>query len=188
MLELISLHLHMSLEELQLYAGKENIEEAQKVYYSARQWFESHSSRQAVWHAGQLLRAASCFAPGSLYDFFVIAVYHASMVFWSFGIVGRSDGMTVATLMMGSHAQRGPLIFLDEEETLDLAGFVAQARGVPGLTGKNGRFIPLEDTGAVMEHIAELLNSNWKRGSQPPLVDSVRQLVLDLGTAARRLD
>lgn len=187
-LELISLHLHMSLEELQLYAGKENIEEAQRIYYSARQWFESQSSRQAIWHAGQLLRAASCFAPGCLYDFFVTAVYHASMAFWSFGVVGRSDGMTVASIMMGSQAQRGPLIFLDDEETLDLAGFVAQARGVPGLTGKNGRFIPLEDTGAVMNHIADLLDSNWKRGSQPPLVDSVRQLVLDLGTAARRLD
>jgi Fungal specific transcription factor domain len=187
-LELISLHLHMSLEELQLYAGKENIEEAQKVYRSARQWFDSPAARQAVWHAGQVLRAAACFSPGSLYDFFVIAVYHASMAFWSFGVVGRSDGMPASSLIMGSHAQRGPLIFLDEEETLDLPGFVAQARGVPGLTGKNGRFIPLEDTGAVMEHISDLLSSNWKRGSQPPLVDSVRQLVLDLGKAAKRLE
>jgi Fungal specific transcription factor domain len=187
-LELISLHLHMSLEELQLYAGKENVEEAQKVYHSARQWFDSPAARQAVWHGGQVLRAAACFSPGSLYDFFVIAVYHASMAFWSFGVVGRSDGMPASSLIMGSHAQRGPLIFLDEEETLDLPGFVAQARGVPGLTGKNGRFIPLEDTGAVMEHISDLLSSNWKRGSQPPLVDSVRQLVMDLGKAAKRLD
>jgi Fungal specific transcription factor domain len=190
-LELISLHLHMSLEELQLYAGKENIEEAQKVYHSARQWFDSPASRQAVWHAGQVLRAAACFSSGSLYDFFVIAVYHASMAFWSFGVVGRSDGMPAASLMnMGSHAQQRnyPLIFLDEEETLDLPGFVAQARGVPGLTGKNGRFIPLENTRAVMEHIAELLSSNWRPGSQPPLVDSVRRLVLDLGKAAKRVE
>jgi len=181
----------MSLEELQLYAGKENIEEAQKVYHSARQWFDSPASRQSVWHAGQVLRAAACFSSGSLYDFFVIAVYHASMAFWSFGVVGRSDGMPAASLMdMGTHAQQRsyPLIFLDEEETLDLPGFVAQARGVPGLTGKNGRFIPLEDTRAVMEHIAELLSSNWRPGSQPPLVDSVRQLVLDLGKAAKRVE
>lgn len=185
--ELISLHLHMSLEELQLYAGKENVVEAQKLYCSARQWFDSQASRQAVWHAGQLLRAASCFAPGSLYDFFVIAVYHASMAFWSFGVVGRSDGMPASWLMMGPPAQRGPLIFLDEEETLDLTGFVAQARGIPGLTGKDGRFIPLEDTTAVMEHVADLLGSNWRPGSQPPLVDSVRQLVLDLGKAAKNV-
>ena len=186
-LELMSLHLHMSLEELQLYAGKENVEEAQKVYHTARQWFDSPSSRQAVWHAGQVLRAAACFSPGSLYDFFVLAVYHASMAFWSFGVVGRSDGMASSLLMMGPHAQRGPLIFLDDEETLDLPGFVAQGRGIPGLTGKNGRFISLEDTEAVMKHIAELLTSNWKRGSQPPLVDSVRQLMLDLGKSARRV-
>lgn len=186
-LELISLHLHMSLEELQLYAGKENVEEAQKVYHQARSWFDSQASRQAIWHAGQLLRAASCFSPGSLYDCFVIAVYHASMAFWSFGVVGRSDGMPASSLRTGAHAQRGPLIYLNEEETLDLPGFVAQARGVPGLTGKDGRFIPLEDTGAVMEHIADLLSSNWRRGSQPLLVDSVRQLVLDLGKAAKRI-
>jgi hypothetical protein len=185
LLELISLHLHMSLEELQLYAGKENVEEAQKVYNSARHWFDSPASRQAVWHAGQVLRAASSFSPGSLFDFFVIAVYHASMAFWSFGVVGRSDGMPTVSHVMGPHAQRGPLIFLDEEETLDLPGFVAQGRGVPGVTGKNGRFISLEDTTAVMEHIADLLSSNWKRGSQPPLVDSVHRLVLDLGKAAK---
>lgn len=186
-LELICLHLHMSVEELQLYAGKENVEEAQKVYHSARRWFDSPASRQSVWHAGQLLRAASAFTPGSLFDFFVIAVYHASMAFWSFGVVGRSDEMPSASLMMGPNAQRGPLIFLDEEETLDLPGFVAQARGVPGLTGKNGRFIPLEDTAGVMEHIADLLSSNWARGSQPPLADNVCQLMLDLGKAAKRV-
>lgn len=103
-LELISLHLHMSLEELQLYAGKENFEEAQKVYHSARQWYCSPASRQAVWHAGQVLRAASCFSPGSLYDFSVIAVYHASMAFWSFGVVGRSDRMPTSSLLVGSRA------------------------------------------------------------------------------------
>jgi Fungal specific transcription factor domain len=184
-LELISLHLHMSLEELQLYAGKESIEDAQKAYYSARQWFDSPLARQAIWHAGQLLRAASSFAPGSLYDFFVIAVYHASMAFWSYGVVGRSDGMPALTQFSEASSQRGPLIFLDEEETLDLPGFVAQARGMPGLTGKDGRFIPVDDTPALMEHVADILSRNWKKGSQPPLVDSVRQLVLDLGKAAR---
>jgi hypothetical protein len=109
------------------------------------------------------------------------------MAFWSFGVVGRSDGMPTSSLLVGSHAQRGPLIFLDEEETLDLPGFVAQARGLPGITGKDGGFIALENTQTLMEHIADLLTSNWKRGSQPPLVDSVCQLVLDLGKAAKRV-
>lgn len=184
-LELISMHLHMSLEELQLYAGKEDIEEAQQAYNSARRWFDSPSSRQAIWHAGQVLKAAASFSPGSLFDSFVIAVYHASMALWSFGVVGKSDGLPPPSLMMGAHAQQGPFISLDQEETLDLPGFVAQARGLPGLTGKDGRFIPLEDTDAVMEHVADLLSSNWKSGSQPLLVDNVRKLMLDLGKAAK---
>jgi hypothetical protein len=36
-----------------------------------------------------------------------------------------------------------------------------------------------------MEHVAEVLSSSWKRGSEPPLVSSIRQLVLDLGKAAK---
>jgi hypothetical protein len=102
------------------------------------------------------------------------------MSFWSFGVVGRSDRMPKSSLLVGSHAQRGPLIFLNKEETLDLPGFVAQSRELPGLTGKDGDFIALENTQAIMEHIADLLTSNWKRGSQPPLVSSVCQLVLTL--------
>lgn len=187
MLEVISLHLYMSLEELQLYAGKENIVEAQKVYYSARQWFDSPSSRQAVWHAGQVIRAAACYSPGSLYDGFVVAIYHASMAFWAFGVVGKSNGMPEAWLMAGPHLQRGPLIFLDEEETLDLTAFVAHSQGIPGLSGKDGRFIPLGNTPAIMDHISEVLTSNWKHGSQPPLVDSISRLVLDLGKAAKHI-
>ncbi|PGH21517.1 hypothetical protein AJ80_03185 [Polytolypa hystricis UAMH7299] len=46
-----SIHLHISLEELQTFAASEDNEEARKVYLAARQWIDSQSSRQAVWHA-----------------------------------------------------------------------------------------------------------------------------------------
>lgn len=187
-LELIALHVHMPLEELQRYAGKENVEEAKSAHQSAHQWFRSPASRRSVWHAGQVLRAARWFQPGTLFDFFVIAIYHAGLAFWSFGIIGRSQAIPESPLTGtsgASHSQPGPRIMIDREETLDLTTFIDHSIGVPGLTSAEGDYIPLDDTAAVMEHVADLLISNWQDGSEPALMKSVHRLLLDLGMASR---
>jgi hypothetical protein len=60
-LELLSMHLHGSLSDIQLLPGKQDAEDARHVLPSLQQWAESRESRQAIWHAGQVLRAAKAF-------------------------------------------------------------------------------------------------------------------------------
>ncbi|KAJ5984684.1 hypothetical protein N7481_006783 [Penicillium waksmanii] len=88
--EVVSMLLHMSLEELQLFAGKEDKQEARRVYQSALEWITSPDSRRAIWHAGQTLRAARQMAPGSITGFLAIGVYYASLAFWSYGVVSKA--------------------------------------------------------------------------------------------------
>jgi len=66
--ELFMMNLHVSFEELQLFAGKEGPEEAHRVYPLLRQWYDSRRSRQAIYYAGQILRAADLFPSSRLRD------------------------------------------------------------------------------------------------------------------------
>jgi hypothetical protein len=74
--ELYMMNLHVSFEELQLFAGKEGNEEAQRVYPRLKQWSENRKSREAIFHAGQVLRAANSFPSSQLRDFYAVALYH----------------------------------------------------------------------------------------------------------------
>jgi hypothetical protein len=187
LLESLSMHLHMSLEELQLFAGKEDKEEARRVYVSARQWIDSQSSRQAVWHAGQVVRAARNFHANHLRDFYAIELYHASVAFWSYGIVSRVKDVEDASSSKdaGRFGNKSPSLWLDGEETAEVHKFVTWQKGVPGLMGANQEGVLLEDTGAVSDLVREVLRRNFSEDLPPPLVENLSQLMRDLGEAAR---
>ncbi|KAL9623820.1 MAG: hypothetical protein Q9160_001811 [Pyrenula sp. 1 TL-2023] len=179
MLECINMHLYMSLDELQLYAGKEDPRDAQQAYHSARNWIASPSSRQAIWHAGQVVRAARSMRPHTLRDFYAVAVYHASLAFWSYGIVNRA--MTnQGDLDADAGGSFDPLqqepIYLDGDETLDSENWISHKGrwpllSMPGTTApafpgrpKDGRPDAAclnEETTKVMEVVRGVLSDNW---------------------------
>ncbi|KKY16836.1 putative c2h2 type zinc finger domain protein [Phaeomoniella chlamydospora] len=203
LLELLSMNLHVSFEELQLLAGKEGEEEARRVYPSLKIWVESQSSRDAVWHAGQVLRAASE-SPhgGELHDFYAVALYHAGLAFWVYGIISRA--------VEHDKQQRGAigpmdtsLVWLDGRDLVDRHRFVALHRGLPVIsdwgchdiadrTGQNhspgnATAVQLSDPKAVMEVIILVLKRLTARdtGLASPLVENLTQLMRDLANAAR---
>lgn len=101
--QLLRMNLCVAFEDLQLIAGKEGEEEARRVYPSLKQWFRSPECRQAMWHAGQVLRAARRPAGRSpnasatatpdtpwLRDFNAVALYHAALAFWVYGLVAKA--------------------------------------------------------------------------------------------------
>lgn len=49
-------------------------------------------ARKALWHAGQVLRQGRRFPGGHLKDFYAVAVHHAALCLWAFGIVTRASG------------------------------------------------------------------------------------------------
>ena len=193
MLECINMHLFMSLDELQLYAGKENRQEALQATRSARDWIESSHSKQAVWHAGQVIRAARSFRLNTLRDFYAIAVYHASLAFWSFGIVSRSmkHDHRMINGAPSNQSINTPDLYLDRDETPVLQDWISNHDFRPCLSGNpsgHGRSVSLDDPAGVMNIVRGTLAKNWRQEKAPPLVENLCQLMSDLGKASRGVD
>ncbi|KKK13991.1 hypothetical protein ARAM_000235 [Aspergillus rambellii] len=187
--EVISMFLFMSLEELQLFAGKEDKKEARRVYNSALEWINSADSRRAVWHAGQVIRAAKAMPPGSLTGFLAVGVYYASLAFWSYSVVSKAQNTKVAARNPDPDPRlrddRWPMVFLDGEETTDVQKFISFGRGCPALHGLQGPAVVAADPGLIMDVTRGLLRADASPDALPPLVQGLCQLMKDLGTAAR---
>jgi hypothetical protein len=204
--ELFMMNLHVSFEELQLFAGKEGNEEAQRVYPLLKQWFENRKSRQAVWHAGQVIRAAIAFPANQLRDFYDVALYHASLAVWVYGMVSLGSSRSRARKNSTLNNSRGnsvenEIAFLDGEDTAEARRFIALSRGVPAIhelpSQVDGRREEQSATGngvarldnpkAVMEVVIGILMRNCTAGSSglALLIENLAQLVRDLGNAAR---
>ncbi|CEJ54909.1 hypothetical protein PMG11_01196 [Penicillium brasilianum] len=177
--EVVSMLLHMSLEELQLFAGKEDKQEARRVYQSALEWIKSADSRRAVWHAGQTIRAARQMAPGSLTGFLAIGVYYAGLALWSYAVVSKANITRLTGSPASSIASQGPTVLLDAEEMPEVTKFFTLSCGVPAIQGPNGP-ITLADTSTTMQTVQRVLRPDPSERT-PPLVQSLAQLIGDLG-------
>lgn len=101
--QLLRMNLCVAFEDLQLLAGKEGEDEARRVFPALKQWYRSPECRQAMWHAGQILLAARRPAGRSpnasraatpdtpwLRDFHAVALYHAGLAFWVYGLLTKA--------------------------------------------------------------------------------------------------
>ncbi|GAM87647.1 hypothetical protein ANO11243_056740 [Dothideomycetidae sp. 11243] len=128
--ELLSMHLHMSLEDMHIFAGVEGHEEARRVYPSLRDWANTSSSRQAIWHACRLLRHARSMKEIS--DFNAVIVYQASLALWTWGVV-RNSLPRPATFGISDLAT-DQIVILDEPAfDAQSKHFVAMGLGRPAL-------------------------------------------------------
>jgi len=189
--ELFLMNLHVSFEALQLFAGKEGNEEAHRVYPLLRQWFDSQRSRQAVFHAGQILRAAINFPSNHLRDFYAVACYHAALALWTYGLCSMGSSRTKRSLAQFTAAEMDQPVWVDGEECSDIRRFVAISRGIPMIRGLSRNDGPvagsrLDNPKATMETIIIIMGKNCSlaNGVLPPLVENLRQLMRDLGNAA----
>jgi hypothetical protein len=74
-LELLLMHLHISLEEMHLFAGAEGHSEARRVFPLLQEWAKSSSARQGIYHAAQIVAAARKIPTGCLRDFHAVVLY-----------------------------------------------------------------------------------------------------------------
>jgi hypothetical protein len=79
--------LHVALDDIQLFAGRAGEDEARRIYPQVRAWTQDAESRKAVWHAGQVFCHAKRFEKTRLRDFYAVAMYHATLVLWVWGMV-----------------------------------------------------------------------------------------------------
>ncbi len=143
--ELCQMALHVSLEDLQNFAGKSGEEEASHAAaHLEDSWATSSEARYAVWHAGQVFNHARRMPPASLRDFNAVAVYFASLTLWVYGLLSSNSPQESASADIGRKSQSQPnhsprgLVLLDGEENRDTKAFIQLGRGIPGLAAKGG--------------------------------------------------
>jgi hypothetical protein len=204
------MNLHVSLEDVQLLAGKAGEKEARRVWPLLITWAQSQDSRQAIWHAGQILRVVKGCSATGLEGSPAVAVYHASLVFWAYSIVSRSS-LTSESAQRQDQSSNPSRQWLQPEDVnedrLDLCGkmgsasqrFIALGKGQPaiqisssGPTNGDSRhhqsLVLLSNTSTVMKEIIQLLRrKNYAESAVEdcsPLVENLARLMNTLGNAA----
>jgi hypothetical protein len=177
LLEALSMHLHLSLDDVHLFAGVEGYDEALRIFPGLKTWARTPAARQAIWHAGQILRLARTLR--TVRDFAVILVYQATLALWSFGIISGAEE--------SARTLPEELTVLNGTETVHVSRFISLGRGSPAVTGgeEEEQPVPLSDVGGVMQIVKRLLTVKGEQdGRAPPkLVENILDLVEELRRA-----
>jgi hypothetical protein len=179
--------LNLSLDDLQLFAGKDGEENARRVYPNLQRWAESRESRQALWHAGQVLRAAKLFPRNHLKDFYAVAVHHASLALWAYGVVTNANARSAHNMGLLPPQNSNEVIWLDGQESLESQRFIATGNGRPSIQGPGGKVgSSVEDCRGCMDICYEVLRTNCggEGDAVPPIVENLCVLIKQLGNAA----
>ena len=193
------MHLHVSLEDLQLVAGKEGEEEARRVLPLLGAWANSQESRLALRHAGQVIRATKEYQPPGLQSSSAIALYHASLVIWAYAVVSEPGGGAKARGLQAnpsSETDSGniPLVQLDGDDSTEVERFLVLEIGRPAIgsgeklvSGVVDQLIPITNAKEVMLVTTLLLRqqSKFENRRSSPLVDNLCKLMRSLGNAAQ---
>ncbi|EOA83387.1 uncharacterized protein SETTUDRAFT_94626, partial [Exserohilum turcica Et28A] len=194
------MYLDVSLEDLQLLGGKDGEREARRVLPRLKEWAQSRSCRQAMWHAGQILREARRTGDPTLRISTVIAIYHASLILWSYSIIPTAH-LSNNSIDLDSQWQNRGLepssreteIVLDGDHTPLVQQFCVLGFGKPCITrvveGTNGvqySAIEVIHQPEVMLVFRDVLYEKCTHGYQdcPSLVDNLIRLIGQLGQAA----
>jgi hypothetical protein len=182
-LELMLVHLNAPLDDIQLFAGLEGQEEARSAYPALREWAKMPVARQALWHAGQILRTAEGLPNALLCNFNAIAVYHAGLILWGYGFLKRSIA-SGSTINDGSQS----VIILNGDDPLNARKFITSGRGTPSIRCPGSHTsTPLSDVSGVMNGLIHLLRAphDAAEGLCPPIVSNLVQLLEGLRSATR---
>ncbi|VUC29933.1 unnamed protein product [Clonostachys rosea] len=195
MLELVQMRLHIPFHEVENIAGRGSVEDARQALPILQGWVDTQEARQAIWHAGQVLRAAQIFRSGHLRGFFAIAVFQAALALWVYGLVSQGrvrDGDNPATSVQTT--KDSAVICLNGPSELITRRFICTgkppscvlrpSRSVAGPVAASVP-IPLTDQESISCMVADMLGDNFANCQAiPPLVENLQQLLRQFGRAA----
>lgn len=192
------MHIHVSVEEVQRFAGKHGESEARRAYSSLEIWATTEGSRSAVWHAGQVLRAGRRVPSFMFRGFDSLVVYHATLVLWAYGVLleaAKRKNKTTRNLNLESNDTQ---VYLDGPRTDTVQRFLDLGIGRPGiehnmsqivLQQQGTKFCDLRRSNQIMIIGSKLLESNYPTVGPgdiilPPLVENLRDLMREFGRLA----
>ena len=186
--EFFGMTFHSTFEILHFFGPKGDRHEAVRLYHEVRQWVDSPSSRQSIWHAASVLHHMRIMPPNILGDFYTVIAFHAACVLWNYGVIMRSRNAQNQHLQ---HPQP-PILVLDHPATtlrsVDLQAFIYNdpANWYPCIQHHRHELTSLDDPVGLIEEVQYLLAVNWGQGP-PEQVKGVRKLISDLGVAAKTM-
>ncbi|KAF2966929.1 hypothetical protein GQX73_g6655 [Xylaria multiplex] len=123
-LEAIHLHIFTPFEAIQVFAGMEGPEQVREMAPIVLRWTKSDEARKAVWHAGQIFRAAKKFPRGQIQGLAAIVLYHASLVLWVYGSLLKEDELDSITSPQSNPQILGQTVWLDGPNDTALQRFI----------------------------------------------------------------
>ncbi len=175
--ELVMLYLYSSPEDTGRFASRFEMDDFYNVLPALEQWLHSEDCCRAVWHAGQILRAARSFPPAELRGFYAIAVYQACLTLWVFAVlsgnVEKERNLTSA-----------PMIALDKEETIESRLYLRSGRGCPCIHIR-GHMTRLLDPQLISTAMDEVFRGNFssKGHPLPSMVEDLYSLIREVTRA-----
>ncbi|KAL2815096.1 hypothetical protein BJX63DRAFT_420470 [Aspergillus granulosus] len=161
------MHLHMSLEDIQLLATTlERPETENHIMPIIQTWSAGKEARISVWHAAQIVCEVRGCLPQCLCAFIAVALYQATLALWAYavGIAAQGNSATATT---------DEPVWLDATESECIRRFVSFGRGRPILHGElpKGVFVNLWDPSVVLNMAIHLTRDNHGAADalQPPL-------------------
>lgn len=193
-LEYLSMALHVPLQGLHAFAGRDGEREARRIYPLLQEWVQSREARQGVWHAGQVFSAAKAHSSRDMRDLRVMLVYQASITIWVYGVImkaSRGPSRSLRTEEFGPDS----VVWLDgEEKGAAVRKFIAIAEGIPALRDvvdglDEGPICLVENANSTMEAAIHILQRplDDKDGAQLPLVESITKLMSEIAKVANIL-
>ncbi|CAG8342035.1 unnamed protein product [Penicillium salamii] len=193
--EFVMMFLHIDVDAIQRFVGKLGEFDARRAYPGLREWSRTKEARAGIWHAGQVLRAARAVAAHQLRGFDAMAIYHASLVLWVFGLLQCGESTRHEPHTPLSERELPPCISLDGPYGPPIRAFLAHGHGRPGLTisqPRNGEsgistiFCELSKPRAIMAIARQVLVGNcplpFPEDTLPPMIQNLCELIEDLGS------
>ncbi|THW79727.1 hypothetical protein D6D17_09937, partial [Aureobasidium pullulans] len=196
--EFLNMALHAPIQSLQAFAGKDGVAAGQRVYPMLEEWTQSKSARRAVWHAGQLIRATRQASTKPIQEWRVVIVYHASLVFWAYGIISSIRQKRDAIPDSASLVKM--TVCLDQEPDNTTRRFINLGEGEPCLLDlasleasqddfTEAQNVPLRKASSIMQTTARMLTDDTTDSHQicPPLTESFARLMNELARSAKAI-
>ena len=194
----LQLALHAPLRSLPVFAGRDGENEAQAIYFGLQEWSQSRDGRESLWYAGQIFKVAKPLPQSFRRSFVAVAIYHASLTLWVFGIITgaqqKKQGMLQPNSSLTSENTATKTFRLDGEFSTQYWNFVALGEGVPAIsTSPNGdpandATAPLYCAASVMTVGSAILKDQTPRllsTCLPRFVESLVQLMDELSRIAK---
>ncbi|KAL1846991.1 hypothetical protein Daus18300_014068 [Diaporthe australafricana] len=194
-LEYLSMALHVPLQGLHAFAGRDGEREARRIYPLLQEWVQSKEARQGIWHAAQVLRAAKAHPSRDIRDLRVIMVYQASITLWVYGVILRASRGTTR-LLLAEDVDPSRLVWLDGgDKSTAVRKFISIAEGIPALRAvadgseDEDSICLVENASSTMETGIRILRRSIdsRDGAPLALVESITKLMTEIAKVANIL-